>query len=153
MAGRVVAAEDLRGVLQTDFSPGSGNALQACVASMFGVAGPLDTNTCEGEVPNFIVDPRGYDVALSAWAEGRGLTWVKVNLDPSGSLPGGSPPAGVPHDALCVLRGKSPRGEHAHVVVGQLRGGTPVPLFDPHPDATMLDGAGGWVGFLHPSSP
>ena len=154
MAGRVVAAEDVRGVLQTDFSPGSGNALQACVASMVGVAGPLDASGAGGgAVPNFIVDPRGYDAALGAWAEARGLRWAKVTLDAAGALPAGSLPAGVPRDALCVLRGKSPRGDHAHVVVAQLREGKPAALFDPHPDGTMLDGPGSWAGFLCPLPP
>ncbi|CAK4071907.1 unnamed protein product [Aphanomyces euteiches] len=130
----------LRTVHQTDFTPSNGNALQACFASIF------DKNL--EDVPNFIADPRGYMAAINAWLEPQDRTFVKLDLTPQGTLP--------PHaNALAVgmpvlLRGKSPRGEHAHVVVATVdsSGRAFVPTIDPHPDNTFLDGVGQWVGVI-----
>ena len=41
---------------------------------------------------------------------------------------------------LCMLRGKSPRGDHGHVIVAEIQSDlTFKPVFDPHPDNRMLD--------------
>eukprot|EP00930_Biecheleria_cincta_P088654 TRINITY_DN77905_c0_g1_i1.p1 TRINITY_DN77905_c0_g1~~TRINITY_DN77905_c0_g1_i1.p1 ORF type:complete len:168 (+),score=15.09 TRINITY_DN77905_c0_g1_i1:139-642(+) len=118
---------------QTDFAPGSGNALQACVASLFGL--PLTG------VPNF--------VTLSDYLTGitefvapvavRKVSPAKLESDDMGKL--------------CILRGKSPRGAHGHVVVARIQRimADTGPEFDfvhdPHPDGNFLDASEpyGWV--------
>eukprot|EP00756_Hemistasia_phaeocysticola_P065214 Hpha_TRINITY_DN8397_c1_g1::TRINITY_DN8397_c1_g1_i1::g.154197::m.154197 len=120
-------------VMQTDFSPGKGNALQACVASILGVG--LDG------VPNFIELP-SYEAGIKEAAEKAGFEARKMKpADLSPSYVG----------CLCLVRGKSPRGAFGHVVVGRVVGGAEKPgvelLHDPHPDGSMLDPVEefGWV--------
>eukprot|EP01062_Namystynia_karyoxenos_P011813 TRINITY_DN14240_c0_g1_i1.p1 TRINITY_DN14240_c0_g1~~TRINITY_DN14240_c0_g1_i1.p1 ORF type:complete len:168 (+),score=58.16 TRINITY_DN14240_c0_g1_i1:78-506(+) len=124
-------------VHQTDFTPGTGNSLQAAVASMLGL--PLD------QVPNFVALDCGYEAGIRGFAAERGLAMRKV------------PPAELRSDTdagrLCIIRGKSPRGAHGHVVVGKVSFTPEVKyehLHDPHPDGTFLDPAEavGWVMFL-----
>ena len=52
------------GVRQTDFTFGSGNALQACVATIF--RQPLE------HVLNFITAAGGYKTVISQWAAEHG---------------------------------------------------------------------------------
>eukprot|EP00978_Attheya_sp_CCMP212_P012036 scaffold29834_cov43-Attheya_sp.AAC.2 len=55
--------------------------------------------------------------------------------------------------SLCILRGKSPRGDHGHVVVARValyaHQGFDM-IHDPHPDNTFLDSqeAFGWCMFF-----
>lgn len=115
-------------VHQTDFSPGKGNALQAAVASIFG----LDLS----DVPNFIEDPRGYEAAIRAFCEDGGSTCIKIKLlgesadDDLLSKYDGK---------LSILRGKSPRGDFGHVVVAKRVASEFQLLHDPHPDKSFLD--------------
>ena len=48
----------------------------------------------------------------------------------------------LPSGEFVILREKSPRGEHGHVVVSVIEFGgfTVMPVHDPHPESTMLDG-------------
>merc|ERR1712046_230495 len=94
--------------MQTDFTPGSGNALQACAASIFHAS--LD------ETPNFITAPEGYERALTAWLHAKGRRLHKVQLH-DGCLPDHESGA---LGALGILRGTSPRGDHGHVVVARV---------------------------------
>lgn len=119
-------------VHQTDFTAARGNALQACVASIFDTA--LD------DVPNFIEAP-DYAAAISAWLEPRGVVFLKVPLT-SGELPFATP------GALCILAGPSPRGSHKHAVVARANGVAFEIVHDPHPDGTGLAGAPQWAGFF-----
>jgi hypothetical protein len=99
----------MKGVPQTLFEHGNGNALAASVASLLDL--PLDA------VPNFIEAPGGYLGAVQEFLASCGLCLVKVPLTEEGKLPltvGGAAP-------FCLLTGKSPRGEHSHAVVGQVR--------------------------------
>ncbi len=80
-------------VHQTDTTPGSGNALQACVCSL------MRTSTL-ADVPNFIVNPRGYEEALTEFFLSIGCVFYKVPLDEAGHLP-----VPVRAGTLCVLRG------------------------------------------------
>ena len=105
-------------VLQTDFSAGSGNALQACVASLFHLQ--LE------DTPNF--------VTLPSYEQG-----IQDFVQPRYQASKSKPPASN-SQALCILRGKSPRGDFAHVVVARCRDdGNFDFVWDPHPDATFLD--------------
>ena len=51
---------------------------------------------------------------------------------------------------LCLLTGKSPRGQHSHAVVARVSSdGTGFDLYhDPHPDGGGIDGNGNWAGFI-----
>ena len=82
-------------VLQTELLPPHGNALQACVASLLGVA--LDT------VPNF-VEHADYWRAMLDHADSCGLSLLKLPLANEGRLPFESVPG-----TLCIARGESPR--------------------------------------------
>ena len=143
-SGRLQLARAPATVHQTDFTAGSGNALQACVASLFAL--PLDT------VPNFIELAEGYAEGIKAFVAGSfAPRKVAVGGTPDGS--GTAPAAGgdsahgsLPLPAsdaarLCLLRGTSPRGSFGHVVVARVTQCAP-PVFeyvcDPHPDGTFL---------------
>lgn len=134
-------------VLQTDCTPASGNALQACVAAMFNL--PLQ------HVPNFTTDSRGYMAALTEWCFFKGWKISRQESYSTGSI-APLPAAG----SICIIRGKSPRGDFGHVVVGQVRdhqlddGGAAGEgdwyeiLMDPHPDGTGIHGSPGWVALF-----
>lgn len=129
----------MKGVAQTLFEHGNGNALQACVASLLEL--PLES------VPNFIEAPGGYLGAVQEFLAPRGLCLIKVPLTPEGKLPLTMGTAA----AFCLLTGKSPRGGHSHAVVGRVNpesGDTVTCAHDPHPNGGGIDGAGNWVGFL-----
>ena len=156
-------------VHQTDFTAGSGNALQACVASLFGSAGAADTaEDVLARVPNFVTLPSYLEGIVDF--VGPHFTVRKVALQTAAL-------AGSDVGALCILRGKSPRGAHGHVVIARVisggggeggggeggeggcggggsgdrsgarsgdSGGGGVEfefemVFDPHPDGTCLD--------------
>lgn len=129
-----------RKVYQDDLRPGRGNALQAAVASIFG----LDLGT----VPNFVVLPEGYETAIESFCRERGGTSVKLELRQGDNTTTIDRYEGQ----LCLLRGKSPRGDHGHVVVAKRTGrgesgdetangssGGFEMVHDPHPDETFLD--------------
>ena len=74
-------------VLQTDFTAGQGNALQACVASIFGFRDL-------GQVPNFITLPGGYAQGIAdfvAKLPHGGFTFRKVALPEPDSPDAGRP--------------------------------------------------------------
>ena len=134
-------------VLQDDFSPGKGNALQACVASMF--------SQSLSDVPNFVALQCGYEEGIRQYLQsnsGPGKTYSYVKKKPEDVVQSDS-------NRLCILRGKSPRGDFGHVVVARvLLEASTVPnqvtfemVHDPHPDGTFLDDseAYGWCMFFH----
>eukprot|EP01006_Ploeotia_vitrea_P017853 TRINITY_DN49086_c0_g2_i1.p1 TRINITY_DN49086_c0_g2~~TRINITY_DN49086_c0_g2_i1.p1 ORF type:complete len:160 (+),score=16.45 TRINITY_DN49086_c0_g2_i1:45-482(+) len=123
----------MKEVRQDDFKAGSGNALQACVASI------LERDLAS--VPNFIKS-ENYMTALHEYLQPLGLTFIKIVLK-DGKLE--NP---VAKDTLCLLAGKSPRGDHRHVVVGKGSGTDLEEVFDPHPDNTGLDGPFMWAGLF-----
>jgi len=115
-------------VHQDDFSPGRGNALQACVASIFG----LSLN----DVPNFITMPEGYEAAIKKFClqQNRDGKCIKIKIDGSSNIPDEY------NGMICVLRGKSPRGDFGHVVVAHnIANGRFDMVHDPHPEGTYLD--------------
>lgn len=136
-----------RSVLQDDFRPGRGNALQACVASLFGLE--LE------DVPNFITLPEGYEQAIRAFCAVRRVTCEKMAVEDIPETFDGR---------MCILRGASPRGDFGHVVVARYVGSCDTSLHkmvltgngafrlvhDPHPEGTFLDeGEGcGWALFF-----
>jgi len=134
-------------VYQDDFSPARGNALQAAVASIFNL--PLR------DVPNFIESPDGYEVAIQQFynREGGGKegerSVVKMKVDESYII------SEKYNGMICILRGKSPRGDFGHVVVARYFAASASDekfemLHDPHPDGTFLDvsEAYGWCMFF-----
>ena len=93
------------------------------MAGMFGLE--LDA------VPNFITLECGYFKGIEDFV--RPLSLRKVDLA------GGGLVAETDVGRLCILRGKSPRGSHAHVVVARLRTDRSFEfVHDPHPDDTFL---------------
>jgi len=134
-------------VQQTDFSAGSGNALQAAVATVFGV----QLEDC----PNFVQAQEGYEAAMQSWLAARGWKMKKLPLEDgflrksSGATPGDK----------CIVRGTSPRGDFGHVVVGSIKVSDDANsetfgvdfLHDPHPDGSMLRPPLVWVALFEPS--
>ncbi len=124
-------------VYQDDFSPGRGNALQAAVASVFG----FDL----ADVPNFVELPEGYELAIQKFCFDHGkFPSLKY------SLQNDTLEADVwekYEGKLCLLRGKSPRGDFGHVVVARRTKATEETastsafemVHDPHPAETFLD--------------
>lgn len=113
-------------VHQDDFSPAKGNALQACVASLLGHQSLQD-------VPNFIALECGYEQGIRDYFhETTKYAVVKKSCrDVSSENENGK---------LCILRGKSPRGDFGHVVVARVvDNNTFEMIHDPHPDGTFLD--------------
>jgi len=126
-------------VCQDNFSPGKGNALQAAVASLFGQS--------LHDVPNFITSNEGDEVAIRDYYQNKEAKGecVKISLANNDNIPE------IYSNKICILRGKSPRGEHGHVVVAKhIQCGQFEMLHDPHPDATFLDKseAFGWCLFF-----
>jgi hypothetical protein len=79
---------------------------------------------------------------VQAYLAPLGMCLLKVKLtDGKLDLPMG------PARPLCLLTGKSPRGQHSHAVVAP--DGASFDLYhDPHPDGNGIDGNGNWAGFL-----
>ena len=136
-------------VYQDDFSPAKGNALQAAVASIFGL------RLHDDDVPNFIESPFGYEAAIERFYQQRlgGERCVKMQLAADESK------KNIPDEdydnAICILRGKSPRGDFGHVVVARYVSSIEgrecfEMLHDPHPDETFLDETEefGWCMFF-----
>jgi hypothetical protein len=111
-------------VHQDDFSPAKGNALQACIASLFHL--PLES------VPNFIALDCGYEQGIRDFlGSSYSVTKLPCNIEQHPCKCKGR---------LCVLRGKSPRGDFGHVVLAIIREeGSFEMVHDPHPDSSFLD--------------
>ena len=125
-------------VYQDDFRASKGNALQAAVASLFGQS--------LHDVPNFIRSNRGYEIAIRDYYQMKEVNGECVKI----SLANNDVPE-IYNNKICILRGKSPRGEHGHVVVAKhIQSGQFEMLHDPHPDETFLDKseAFGWCLFF-----
>ena len=122
---------------QDNFDPGRGNALQAVIASMFGLS--------LKEVPNFIEMPVGYETAIKEFCSAGGIGATKINL-----IGDGLNQISIYAGKLCCLRGKSPRGDFGHVIVARLYNEKFEFVHDPHPDGTMLDASEkfGWCMFF-----
>ena len=129
-------------VHQTEFHA-DGNALQACVASLFGLR--LD------DVPNFVATS-DYWVSMLKFAKQQGLSLIKVPLGEDGTLPYPSTPG-----TLCLARGYSHRGKN-HVVVAAVAndGVSLLKIHDPYPSGAcvahtthggFLAGPATWAGF------
>lgn len=126
---------------QDDFSPGRGNALQAAVASIFG----LDLK----DVPNFITVEGGYENAIRTFCQERGgIDCKKMAVDKDKDKDTGKNLLEY-NGKLCILRGTSPRGDFGHVVVARRKGDQFEMVHDPHPDGTFLAGDEfGWCMFF-----
>ena len=107
--------------MQGEFTPEKGNALQACVASIF----------CKNmtSVPNFISNTNKngkhipYKEGIKTFVNSIGYDCTKIELYGSG-VKGGVDLLPY-YNSVCLLRGKSPRGEHGHVVVARITSSQP----------------------------
>lgn len=111
----------MKPVDQTVFTVPGGNCFSACVASLLEV--PLD------EVPYFMGDapidePYDWMTPLLEWLRPRG--WWAIPL-PVGN--------GWTPEGLCILSGKSPRGNFDHSVVAR---GLEL-VHDPHPSRAGIE--------------
>ena len=105
----------MKPVDQTVFVVPGGNCFSACVASLLEL--PLN------EVPYFMGDdppgqPSAWFERLSEWLKAHGYWAIQIQLNTDWRP-----------DGLCILSGKSPRGDFLHSVVAN---GTEV-VHDPHP--------------------
>ena len=126
-------------VHQNNFDPGRGNALQAATASIFGL--PLE------DVPNFIEMPNGYEAAIRDFCQAGGSNPIKITIaNIFEHIAAHSDYRGE----ICILRGKSPRGDFGHVVVARQSGDGFEMIHDPHPEGTFLDSSEdfGWCMFF-----
>jgi len=128
------------GHLQTVLEAGKGNALQACVATLLGVRRMED-------VPDFVKEKgSAYMEALDEFLDNNfpKLALVKVDLVEEKLK------FRVATGTRCLLAGKSPRGDHKHVVIATIAsdGVSFHFLHDPHPNGGNLDLPLAWAGFL-----
>ena len=123
----------MRKLDQTIMDAGTGNALQACVASFFDCASVDD-------VPNFVADPgKHYLQSINAWLSSRhpGLSFVKFELQENRL------PFPTRSGTLVFVAGLSPRGDHKHVALARVTGTVDELGFnlevvhDPFPDASF----------------
>ena len=121
-------------VYQTEFKKNKGNALQACIASIFDKE--ID------DVPNFIEFPSYAEEIEDFVQQNFQLTFVKINL-PNGELD-----FEVKHAPFVLAAGKSPRGNFKHVVVGQIIGKIVQLAHDPFPDGSGIEGTPVWIGMF-----
>ena len=118
---------------QTNFTPGKGNALQICISVLF------DIRNYDKIVPNFIEDPKGYAFGITQFLNTINYEMKKINLNKN-TFDKDEIASICQLPLLCMLRGKSPRGDHGHVIVAEIQSDlTFKPVFDPHPDNRMLD--------------
>lgn len=125
-------------VYQTDFDPGQGNALQAAVASIFTL--PLDV------VPNFIELACGYEDGIQSFCKDRNVECTKISLNEA------SKDLLLREEGkLCILRGKSPRGNFGHVIIARILNCGFEMVHDVHPDQDFLDRQEpyGWCMVFH----
>ena len=125
-------------VLQDDFSPGKGNALQACVAALF--------HRSIESVPNFVTLDCGYEQGIQDFlGSSSSYSVTKIHCSDDGGRTITCQQDENNKDNLCILRGKSPRGDFGHVVVARVvmassdAFGSFEMVHDPHPDKTFLD--------------
>lgn len=115
---------------QTIFGERAGNCNAACLASIFEVG--------IGDVPNFCADvPRGQDwqAVQNEWLRTRfGCCALTLLMDGDGHIPYVN---ALADGTLCILSGKSPRGDFNHAVVGKYR----------------LQNARHWIDMLHDPHP
>ena len=118
---------------QTVFTVPGGNCFSACVASLLEL--PLS------EVPYFMGDapieePYDWFQGFLEWLRPLGWWAMCLNLDNEWRP-----------DGLCILSGKSPRGDFSHSVVARGRGGTHFEIkghplvveHDPHPSREGIE--------------
>jgi hypothetical protein len=119
---------------QTVFEANKGNALQACVASIFGAS--MDN------VPNFIEADNYADAIADFVYTNYGLTFVKFSQNKN------ELDFKVQNETWILAAGKSPRGNFKHVVVSKIVDKKITLLHDPYPDGEGLVGAPNWIGLF-----
>lgn len=112
-------------------APGErGNCLQACLASVLGLS--------LSAVPHFMDTDETADAqhaAMQRWLADQGwcALWLPWDWIHSGWVV-------WPRNALEIVSGKSPRGDFAHVVVGNITVDGWKLVHDPHPSKAGLEG-------------
>ena len=125
-----------------------GNCFATCVACLL----DLDVSA----VPNFCAeeDGRNWWRSLVEWLAERGFSANVVGMGVKGSR---GPSMARCFSELCIVSGKSPRGEHHHSVIGRMTGTGTGSLWelvhDPAPSGDGLDGEPLDFIFLVPNDP
>lgn len=148
----------MRLVFQTALNERNGDCLSAAIASIL----ELDIE----DVPNFNVLNGDFMARVNEWLRPRGYGWVRT-IQPRAQRGEGLIEVGrlpetgsefvhhpMPEGILCLVTGKSPRGEWCHSVVGRMVGGYNFELLhDPHPDGLGIEGLPLCIEFLVPLNP
>jgi hypothetical protein len=125
----------MKPVFQTKFGGTSGNCFTACTASILEL--PLES------IPNVCVLGTDWFDAFLFWCGTIGFSYVELIGEYRKMTDG----------QLCVVSGKSPRGDFGHCVVGRFEDGDIKIIHDPHPDNTGLDGEIEQYGLFIPVDP
>ena len=125
----------MKKVYQTKFGNISGNCFPACVASILEI--PLET------IPNVCVLGEDWFESFLFWCGTIGFSYVELFGEYRKMTDG----------QLCMVTGKSPRGDFRHCVVGRFEGGKIEIIHDPHPDGTGIDGDAEQYGVFIPIDP
>lgn len=118
--------------------------MAACVASILEL--PIEEVDFDGGKENWLED-------LNEKLKPFGMRWLEIDLEVAEKYP-----IYRLFGQICIMTGKSPRGDYNHAVVGELQGDDKRILFetihDPHPDQSgIVDGKAKLVGFFIPIHP
>lgn len=117
----------MKPVDQTEFGDKNGNCFPACLATLLELPVEAVPNFCKG-------DPEDWYAHVQAWLRPMGYSAVDLRLWVKGSDWRPNP------GQLCILSGKSPRGDFDHSVVGIFANPHFRVLHDPHPSRAGIDG-------------
>jgi len=127
-------------VIQTIFGDRVGNCFTACLASLLEV--PLESLAIDPDEFKWLDDTQR---ALKP----HGLFYLEIRLDVAVNYP-----TYAMKERLCIMTGKSPRGDFLHAVVGKIghndADNTVIYelVHDPHPSGRGIEGNPKAIGFL-----
>jgi len=137
-----------------------GNCFSTCIACLL--------NFHTDHVPNFVAKDKMWWMDFVTWMNDHGFSVVDVDMNVKGSW---SASMACWAQCLCIVSGKSPRGDFNHAVIGRMRGDTllagEIPegdfeieedqlyelVHDPHPSGEGIDGSPKSFTFLVPNDP
>lgn len=143
----------MKPVHQNVFGKNRGNCMSACLASL------LELNV--DDVPCFMRDYKSkWYEEVQKWLGQRGLMLLRILMpvDAKGDARGFVSSEDYRFQALpeclCMITGKSPRGEFLHTVVGRIKNGYDYQLeHDPYPNGPGIIGFPVCIEFLIPLNP
>jgi hypothetical protein len=130
----------MKPLTQTIFGDKVGNCFPACIASLLEV--PLESLAIDPSEEHWLETTQ---IALKP----HGLFYLEIRLDVAVNYP-----TYAMEDRLCVMTGKSPRGDFWHSMVGRIghnhKDNTVIyeRVHDPHPSGDGIEGNPKAIGFL-----